>query len=205
MKSDHYIIHHMLHHTVRYMYQLCTYMYIYRCTADAHRVRVSMVVGLKVLTEQSSCQLRCRAPGSWKGLVVDVAWMWMFVGVLTLIGDLHMRFLHWWGGLVRFDVCYANDLLSNLPPEVMLCYCSLLLHLPPVVMLHYWSLRHEFEKLVAISNLFTIGCDFLRMKVVFGIEKRPLEPEQHVTPLHVIMILTSQNRQVTTSHLGQNF
>lgn len=27
------------------------------------------------------------APGSWKGLVVDVAWMWMFVGVLTLIGD----------------------------------------------------------------------------------------------------------------------
>ena len=84
----------MLHHTVRYMYQLCTYMYIYRCTADAHRVRVSIVVGLKVLTEQSSCQLRCRAPGSWKGLAVNVAWMWMFVGVLTLIGDLHMRFLH---------------------------------------------------------------------------------------------------------------
>ena len=78
------------------------------------------------------------------------------------------------GGLVRFDVCYANDLLSNLPTKVMLCYWSLLLHLPPVVMLHYWSLRHEFEKLVAISNLFTIGCDFLRMKVVFGIEKRPL-------------------------------
>ena len=136
-----------------------------------------MVVGQIGNLEHSRCQLRCRALVScntWKlertccscCLDVHVCWCphfdrWPAHAFFALME-----------GLTTVDVCYANDYcFSDLPPEVMLCDRSLLLHLPPEVMLLYWSLRHEFEKVVAISNLFhnrTWSTD----ESIFGIEKK---------------------------------
>ena len=102
-------------------------------------------------------------PGSFIGLDVDVVWMWIFVGALTLICGLHIHLLH-----CVFLLCHAhcgvgggvggaNDFQCLLSSEVMLCYWYLLLHLPSEVMLCYWSLLLHLppEVLDATLLIFT--------------------------------------------------
>ena len=93
-------------------------------------------------------------PGSFLGLDGDPVWMWIFVGVHTLICGFYMRLLCTacffrvvagvgcggvvvWGWLMTFNVCFVQKW----------CYAI---------------------------DLSFYTCDFLRMKVVFGMRKTEL-------------------------------
>ena len=57
----------------------------------SHEVKYFFIPGLDVCRH---IHLFHVTPGSFMEFDVDVVWMWMFVGVLTLTCRLHMRLLH---------------------------------------------------------------------------------------------------------------
>ena len=113
---DMIVIYYMLAHLYLYVYifiYIYTYVYIYMCNyyydcdhSDCHDL---INADLQRSCRASGCfpcflcpglgvcrhmHLSHVTPGSFIGLDVDPVWMWMFVGVHTLICGLHMHLLH---------------------------------------------------------------------------------------------------------------